>query len=172
MVGEYAALARRHGIPHVFRLELELRRIVSDIVPKYKGKNVRGECDNCIAHFPDADNATGCAVEIMRRVASHNASRSRDSHIRLAIAMDRGQVEILGADIAGRVHERSFHLATKVAQLGEVLMTKAVKASKNGGEARTGWTEAAAAGDATLEFSPEKRADVPSGLRDEGMPEI
>merc|ERR1711879_928320 len=66
--------------------------------------------------------AIKCVMDAKLELNSFNGSREKDFQIRMGIAVDQGEVLVVGHDVMGEAFDNSFHLAEEVSEAGEVLV--------------------------------------------------
>jgi class 3 adenylate cyclase len=99
MVG-YSATSQRN---EALALELlaENQRLLRTHFPLFNGREVKTTGDGFLVEFPSALQASQCAVEIQRAMASRNATNSGERQIHIRIGIHVGDVVVREGDIYG-----------------------------------------------------------------------
>src|SRR5262249_10106153 len=99
MVG-YSALAQRDDKVALELLE-EHRRLLSEILPRFHGIEIKTIGDAFLVEFQSALEAAQCAIEIQRALAKRNTDVSADRRIEVKIGIHIGDVVHRGGDVYG-----------------------------------------------------------------------
>merc|ERR1712224_224965 len=118
----FTSLTKKHGILHFLRLLLKARSIFVPRIESNGGQVVKYEGDNIIAVFPSAVDALTCISDAKRELDCFNSAREKDFQIRMGIAIDEGDILVIGHDIFGEAFDHSFYTAEEVSEAGEVLV--------------------------------------------------
>lgn len=96
----YSALAQRNEAL-ALALLAESQRLLRAQFPGFHGREVKSTGDGFLVEFPNALEATQCAVEIQSAIAAHNAAQPAERQIRVRIGLHVGEVVHRENDLYG-----------------------------------------------------------------------
>ena len=99
MVG-YTALGQRNESLSLALVE-EQRKLISPILTRHNGREIKTIGDAFLVDFPNALDAVRCAYDIQRAVREFNISLPEDRRVHLRVGVHLGDVVESGGDISG-----------------------------------------------------------------------
>jgi len=99
-VAGYSRLMRDNEEATV-RTLTEYRRIMTNLIQKYRGRVVDSTGDNLLAEFASVVDAVNCGVAIQRELAERNTELAENRRMRFRIGLNLGDVVIEGERIYG-----------------------------------------------------------------------
>uniref|UniRef100_A0A7S1SJ16 Guanylate cyclase domain-containing protein n=1 Tax=Tetraselmis chuii TaxID=63592 RepID=A0A7S1SJ16_9CHLO len=127
----FTRLTRKYGILHFLTLIINCRRIYDEVIPEFGGQVVKYDGDNVITFFSEPADASNAAAALLQRVNEYNMGLHKDFQIRLKFGMATGDVLIVDHDIAGPAWDECCVLGEDLAEIGEVLVSPAVRRHKS-----------------------------------------
>lgn len=122
----YTEYMERHGATATAELLARYRAIVRATIAEHRGAEIRTEGDSFYVVLPTASAAVRCALAIVERVDSDNASHEGDA-IRVGIGVHAGEAIQTDEGLVGSAINIAARLSA-LARPGEVLMSDTVRA--------------------------------------------
>lgn len=118
-------------------LILNCRKVFNKHFQKYNGQLLKYDGDNIVCKFTNSTDAIQYGVQVSKDIDAYNDGKEKDHQIRVKIGMGKGLVLISeDGDIAGDGWEDCCMLSEGLAEVGEILVSEAIKQDLDGGTNR------------------------------------
>ena len=91
------------------------KRLMSEVVVRFKGRVVDAPGDNLLAEFPSIVQATECAVELQKQLQTINAAHPENRRLKFRIGINLGDV----VQEADRIYGDGVNIAARIESLAE-----------------------------------------------------
>jgi class 3 adenylate cyclase len=111
-------------------------RLVRPIVGRFSGRVVKMIGDACLATFRSPTDGLRCAMALQDAIVDYNKSHSAEEHMRLRVALNAGEVQVVDKDVYGE----AVNAAARVEGLtppDEIYFTEAVYLAMNKAEVKS-----------------------------------
>jgi class 3 adenylate cyclase len=133
----FTRLTKKYGILHFMTLILNCRKVFNKHFQKYNGQLLKYDGDNIVCKFTNSTDAIQYGVQVSKDIDAYNDGKEKDHQIRVKIGMGKGLVLISeDGDIAGDGWEDCCMLSEGLAEVGEILVSEAIKQDLDGGTNR------------------------------------
>jgi class 3 adenylate cyclase len=120
----YSALAQKNE-RHALSLLEEYQALTRQILPKFRGREVKTIGDAFMVEFTSALGASQCAIEMQRKMNERNQSAPEGDRLKIRIGIHVGDVERKGNDILGDAVNIGSRVYS-IAKPGEICITRQV----------------------------------------------